>query len=207
MGIGPQRPNQVRLGGGPPHPGFRLQIGDLLASAAATLARLHALGVALPPSNRLARARSQVEGLLREADTHGPLNVDAAWFGELLRTMLEHHLIVRCIDASDPREVELVGAILSGGDTPAEDRRTHARDTQLELVVATMLRLAGVVGVHLGEPDLRIPAGSETLGIAVKRISSRKQLSKRLKKAVRQIRSQDQRGLVVVGLDALGRVR
>ena len=186
--------------------GLNIAIGDLLTGARFAVARLRELGVAIPPGNRLDRARAKVDRLLREAqegEEGGEVVVDTVRFGEMLRTLLEHYLIVRSIDEDDPREVQHVASILSGSDAPVDDASSRSRDAQFELLVATVLRLGGVVGVHLGEPDLRIPAGAETLGVAVKRLSSAKQLTKRVKKAVAQIRGQGQRGLVVVGLDAL----
>ena len=183
--------------------GIQLRIGDLLSAADLTLDRLCTLGVPIASDNRLARARRTVLKLSERADNEEDVRVDPIVFAELHRTMLEQFLIVRAIDPRRPEEVQHVAHLLSGSDDPATDTDTRHRDAQFELMIAALLRFGGIVGVHLGEPDIRIPAGAEFLGIAVKRISSPKKLEKRMKQAARQIQRQSQRGLVVLGLDSV----
>jgi hypothetical protein len=170
--------------------------------------RLAHAGIRLPPRHRLQRAEETIRELLASNAVRRDraVQVSRTQLGEMLRTILEQFFIVRAL-ASDPSVVtpELqhrLKAILSGGDAPGDDRRTAARDVQFELVIAALLRLAGVRGVHWAEPDLRIPAGDQDLCLAVKRISSTRQFERRVKGAIKQIRRQKGMGLIVLGLDA-----
>jgi hypothetical protein len=182
----------------------RWRVRHLLVAADVTLARLKELGVAPPPDNRLARARRLVHRVVSAPDEAGALSgSERERFAAAAHTIFELFFIVRVMDAADTLAPERLAVTLGGRDTPGEDSTTLARDAQFELLAAALLRLGGIRGVHLGEPDVRIPAGQATLGVAVKRISSPKQLRKRVRKAINQIREQEQPGgLVVLGLDS-----
>lgn len=182
----------------------RWTMAHLLTAADVTLARLKELGVAPPPDNRLARARRLVHRVISAPHEAGaPSGSERERFAAAAHTIFELFFIVRAMDAADTLAPERLAVTLGGRDTPDEDSTTTARDAQFELLAAALLRLGGIRGVRLGEPDVRIPAGQATFGVAVKRLSSTKQLRKRVRKAIDQIREQQQPGgLVVLGLDS-----
>ncbi len=65
------------------------------------------------------------------------------------------------------------------------------------------MRHAGIQGVRLDEPDWRIVAGDREIGIAAKRVSSTKNYTKLIRKAISQIRAQGSPGVIVLNFDAL----
>jgi hypothetical protein len=162
-----------------------------LASADETRGRLRTLGVALPPGNRLDRAERIVAsgiGGTREIAAH--------------RTLLEHYFITTAVRRAGPTLTKNLAWLLSGADEPSADSSTTPRDMQFELFVASVLAHGGVRGIRLGEPDLRIQAGDQEIGVAVKRLTSARKMTTRVREAIRQIRRQDMTGLIVVNLDA-----
>ena len=200
-------PDQVRFD-------VPIRFGDVLHAGRLAIARLAQLGVATPPDHRLARAVRHVERAFAYADRDGSFVTDAVRFSEALRTMLYQYVVGRSISASDDAALALLARTLDGRDTPDQDLaarnggRTAARDAEFELMSAALLQLGGVVGVKLGEPDLRIRAGDDEIGVAVKCIWNSDQLEKRVTKAIRQVRRHtNSGGVIVLGLDVpmLGR--
>lgn len=76
-----------------------------------------------------------------------------------------------------------------------------ARDVQFELFVAAALIHGGIRAIRLAEPDLRIQAGDQQLGIAVKRVASERQAMRRLGEATQQLRRAGFSGFIVINLD------
>lgn len=177
-------------------------ISHLAVATDFTMRAMEAIGVSVPPGCRLSRAQSLILRLARESDAGREIFVDREAFADAVRTMIELFIVLRASDASDQLLPQRLATAMGGTDIAAQDSNTAPRDAQFELFVAALLRLSGIQGVHLGEPDVRVPAGRETLGISVKRLTSTKQLTKRLRKAVDQIQKQGQRGMVVLNLDA-----
>ncbi len=96
----------------------------------------------------------------------------------------------------------LLPSILSGSLLPSSDARTRARDLQFELWLAAQLIQAGFE-VTLEEPDIVFVLSGQNYGIAAKRISSATQISKRVRKAVKQLQHARLRGLVALSFDRL----
>jgi hypothetical protein len=92
--------------------------------------------------------------------------------------------------------------MLSGADTDEEDKNPLARNTQFELYVGATLAMGGVQ-TRLAEPDLRIYYCGKEIGIAAKRVRSVKQLIKRAKDAVNQIKASGLPGIVALNVDVL----
>jgi hypothetical protein len=63
------------------------------------------------------------------------------------------------------------------------------------------LLLMGGTTVRIAEPDLRFQYGTEEVGIAAKRLSSPKQLLKRVLAAAKQIERNGDRGFIAVNVD------
>jgi hypothetical protein len=126
---------------------------------------------------------------------------------EAQRTLIEQYFITTALRRAGPKLVERLAWLLSGSDTPDEDRHTTPRDVQFELFVAGVLVHGGVLDVSLGEPDLRIRAGNQFLGVAVKRLSSNRQMTRRLSEAVQQLRRAGLQGFIVMNLDSFASSR
>jgi hypothetical protein len=87
-----------------------------------------------------------------------------------------------------------------GTDLPELDKDPEPRNTQFELL-ALALFVAGGAAVTIGEPDIRLVYGTENVGVAVKRLSSKRQLAQRLIDGVSQIDRAGGRGFITINLD------
>ena len=181
---------------------LRLLTGrDTIASADVTLRHLRQLGIRVPNPNRISQARDYLLHLGNQAEVAGAAVGDYEMVGEAFRTLVESFFIVRAADPGDPTQRDSLPRLLEGAETPGRDANPKARSTQFELFVYSLLRLGGVSGVSMGEPDIRIQACTEFLGLAVKRLTSPAALEKRVKEAAGQIRDSGASGLIVLGLD------
>lgn len=185
-----------------------IRLGDVVFAGHRALTRLTDLRVAAPHGHRLSRAVRHLEWCFAEAERRGAVETDRVRFSEAARTVLYQYVVGRTVTAGDTAALALIPRTLDGHDTPAEDAaarsgaRTAARDTEFELFAHALLRLAGVVGVVCGEPDLRVAAGDTTVGVAVKCIWNPDQLRRRVGKAIKQIRRHTEGGgVVVLGFD------
>lgn len=160
-----------------------------------------------PRGNRLLKAQALIRdvnaGAIRvDKDDDAALErlTDAQW------TILEQYMIARAIGKRgrvlSPVELFKLESMLSGADTENEDRNPLARNTQFELYVAANLVMGGV-STRLAEPDLRFDYNGLEVGLAAKRVRSSKQLVKRAKDAVRQIRNSGIPGFVALNVDVL----
>jgi len=169
-----------------------------------TLERLRTLEVRLPPDNRLTRAGKSLKIAAGVPWDELSEPMQATVF-EATRTVLEQHLIVRAMLASGHDVRERLRWLLKGADLPGQTEETTPRDVQFELVVGALLIMGGIQGVRPSEPDWRIRAGEREVGVAAKRISSRKNMTKTFRDAIGQLRRQDLSGLVIVNLDQIAR--
>ncbi len=180
----------------------------LLAQAQVVLKRLSKLGVALPPSNRVARAIKIVQ-----ASNDGSIDIEAAdsetqaRILEAFRTLFEAFMIVYTA-TERPRQVnafpnDRLRYLLRGADTPAEDSNPQPRNTQFELVVGAVLVLGGA-DVRPEEPDYLMLYHGDNVGVAAKRLTSLKPeaIRGRIREAARQIRNANTRGFVALNLDS-----
>ena len=173
---------------------------DLGAQALSSLAS-HGL---LPPRGRLHRAVALVQRI------HGQSTVPTRPGLEELReaywTILEQYLISRLLlEPDEPTDDQLrtmLRFIQKGTPGPAGEKNTRPRDTQFELFVAAMLALGGAK-VRLDEPDLRLIHGSDSVGIAAKRVTGRRNLLHRVRHACAQIKRTGAPGFVAVNVDQL----
>jgi len=190
-------PRQLLL---PPDAGWTLD--QVVAAGCFVQERLREWGVRVPCENRLERASRLVAeaSIVPWADIPKRVQLQVA---EAARTVIEQYLIVYAIDAPGDRLRERLRWLLTGGEYAAADARTTPYDVQFELFVGAALVYAGIRGVHLEEPDWRIPAGESEIALAAKRISSRKSLTKRVRKAIAQIRRYELPGLILLNVDSL----
>ncbi len=163
---------------------------------------LRDFGLRVPVENRTRRAADVVE---RASQT--PWDELAVEFrrdlSEAARTVMEQYLIVRAIAEPNDALKERLWWLLKGPLRPGRKDASQPYDVQFELFAGAALMHAGIQGVQLDEPDWRIAAGDREVGIAVKRVSSRKNYAKLVHKAVSQIRNQGCPGVIVMNFDAL----
>jgi hypothetical protein len=174
-----------------------------LNAAQIARARLSRYGVRINPSCRLARAQRIVQSSLQYADTE-PLAYDVAQrLVEAHRTIIEWYLITATLGEVAAFSLDALNIAMGGADVPDADADSRPRDLQFELLVGSLVHHAGITGVSLGEPDIRIQAGARTLGIAAKRLTSSAQLSKRVRKATDQIARLGDYGVIAINVDRL----
>jgi hypothetical protein len=82
------------------------------------------------------------------------------------------------------------------------DRTIIARNTQFELFVGAWLA-AGGVEVRLAEPDLVILFNNEWVGVAAKRVRSRRKVVRRTERAIKQVEARTRIGMVALNVDHL----
>lgn len=167
-----------------------------------TLERLRALGVRVPADNRLERACHYLAAAM-QVPVGAMTGEEHALVGESVHTIFEQYLIVRAMTRAGHEVQDRLRRLLEGGDLPGMSSHTEPRDTQFELAVGALLWMGGVKGVRFGEPDWRIQAGPSEIGIAVKRLSSRRNRFKRVRDAVDQIHQQAIPGVVILSLDGI----
>ncbi len=176
----------------------------ILAAADFAISRLAALGIKLPPGSRFQLMRSAVD----KAHNHiGPFPSSDV-LSEATRSIFELYLISRCLTAdgcplSDTLDTT-IRKILEGPALPQDEteRNSAARNFQFELFVGAWLK-AGGVEVRMAEPDLQMMFLGQPIGVAAKRVTSRKQLVRRVKDAVEQIEASGMDGLIAINVDPL----
>ena len=90
--------------------------------------------------------------------------------------------------------------LVSGHQDPALDRASaRGRDREFEWYIAAILRRGGL-HVALAEPDLLVRMGGEIRAIAAKRLTSRRQLQRNIKKASAQIAGAGYQGYIFLEL-------
>jgi hypothetical protein len=171
--------------------------------------KLPSLGVTVPAGSRLQLARKLITAVdhrrirVRADDAKILRRVEDAQ-----RTLTEYYIITRALvnrpNRVTPAVREKLNVMLGGAESPMDDRRSLARDTQFEMYVFAQLLMGGT-DVRIGEPDMQFHYGTETVGLAAKRLSSPKQLERRVLDAADQIEKEGgdrpNRGFVAANLD------
>lgn len=183
--------------------GFAWTADDALVRADAVLATLQRAGMRIPAANRIALAKKTI---LATRDPHVRIGVGdpyVQYVVEAHRSVLEAHAICAAMDPRRPAPAEKLCALLEGGEIPEDDRNPWARNTQFELLVAAIMRLAGFASVSMSEPDIRIDSTAGSFGIAAKRLRSAKhwKWQQHVTKATRQLRHQKLQGFLAFNLD------
>jgi hypothetical protein len=186
-----------------PSPG-RAGTSSIIQSGKYALARFNELGIPFPTPNRLQRAVEAVEELQSATDT----TLDLPRFRGATRTIYDSYYIARASASAagriDPESRNQLARMLSGPDLVMEEdeNSSRARNVQFELLLGAWFTCGGAA-VRIAEPDLRVIVGGEELGIAAKRIRSRRQIRKRIHKAVAQVLRGPGRGFPALCVDAL----
>lgn len=172
-----------------------------IAAADWTLRRLEELGVRIPPGNRLVQARR----LLAEVNSGKPPLTPSdervlKRVAEAQRTVTEQYIIARAVRQAGSPTSQKLEEMLGGPEVEEHEKNPIARNTQFELYVTAMLAMGGAT-VTLAEPDALMLFDSEEVGVAAKRLSSPKQLRRRLEEGVKQIERSHRRGFVAMNVD------
>jgi hypothetical protein len=96
----------------------------------------------------------------------------------------------------------LLQPLFDGAILPSSDANTLARDRQFELYLAALFAHSGF-NIELKEPDLMFEHEGTHYGIAAKRISSARQIKKRVLEARSQLSKAGLRGLIALSVDRL----
>jgi hypothetical protein len=181
--------------------GREWNLAQALRIAVAAERTLVALGVRLPPENRLARSRR----LLAEFASR-PLDPASVGFRELIvaqQNAIETFLIARTFQEVGRSDAAgLLRPLLRGKVDLREDASGAARNYQFELSLLALCDLGGMAGMF-AEPDIVIRDPFGDVGIAAKRVASEGAVRERVKEAVSQIRRATPRGLVALNVDQL----
>lgn len=177
---------------------------DALGRADLVLARLAAAGVTVQADNRIAQAARTIRDAKHQGSSLS--TGDAARFHVLTeahRTILETYAISCALDVDAAGMVDKLGWLLKGSGDPRYDSNPTARNTQFELVVAAVLRLAGIPLIRIAEPDIQIDGPGGSFGLAVKRVTSKRKKTwqTRVTEASRQLRRQGLNGFLAFNLD------
>jgi hypothetical protein len=163
---------------------------------------LRDFGLRIPADNRMNRAAQVVQ--VATQTTWEEMSLEYRQdLSQAARTILEQYLIVRAIHDPNDALKERLRWLLKGSVRPRRKDQTQPYDVQFELFAGAALTHAGIQGVRLDEPDWRVEAGDREIGIAAKRVSSRKNYTKLVHKAISQIRGQGCPGVIVLNFDEL----
>jgi hypothetical protein len=166
---------------------------------------LEQFGITLHPQSRV----SLFERRLRRLGERGidqairDHNFDWTEFTEGNRDVMELSFILEKLMPLFPDEMKsALKGIISGAPLPSGDANTVARDIQFQLYVTARLAHSGFP-LKLHEPDLVFAYEGSEYGIAAKRISSAKQLKRRIKEAVNQLEKAGLKGFIALSLDRM----
>ena len=177
-----------------------------IAAANFALRRFRECGIAIPPGSRLPEARACISRN-RERGAVQPAQyvLLSEQILEAHRSIMELYLVACALDGRTDSFATVVPAALGGSLLARHDSTSAGRNFQFEVFTAAVLRLAGIGGVTLAEPDIRIAAGDTHVGIAAKRIRSfaGRKREQHLHKAVEQLRLQGLGGYVFLNLDSV----
>jgi len=172
---------------------------SLSEAAVYVLEQFERFNVAIPPSSRFKRMYDVVcnpDGTSRGYIAHGSLDFETA--REALRdiSQLEFFFAQIAGDSQQDRYTPIIKRFVGDSVLPQDDtQNSHGRDAQAEAFAFAVCRNACMNPVF-AEPDVVCTVAERGVGIAVKRIKSCSQLSKRLKEASKQIETAELPGVI-----------
>jgi hypothetical protein len=177
-----------------------------IAAADFSLRRFRECAIPVPAGSRLPVARAYIRSNRGRGIIQPTLQVALSeQILEAHRSVMEFYLVACALEGRTDSLATVVPRALGGSALARHDSTSASRNFQFELLTAALLRLAGIRGVTLAEPDIRIAAGSTYLGIAAKRIRSlaERKREHHLRKAIDQLRLQGLPGYVFLNLDSV----
>lgn len=175
-----------------------------LALVESVLAHAMSLQIKIHPQSRICRFEQQFRHFGSSRMTElVESGFDWDSFTEGNRDVTEIAFICEKLKQSFPTELTAVlKTLFDGAILPSSDSNTLARDRQFELYMAALFTHSGFK-VELIEPDLKFEHDGIYYGIAAKRISSARQIEKRIKEARLQLSKAGLRGLIALSVDRL----
>lgn len=178
------------------------QSRSILDSAIASLA---AKGLSVPRRSRIQMARAALDDQRMMAALTRPGSRARRIVAEVQRISVEWWMISQSVPERtqmSPRLHALVQRAYGGELDPmtGSDRTARARDAQFELWLAAWLAMGGCEAA-IAEPDIRTDVAGRDIGIAAKRVRSRRKIMARIEKAASQVKKHAQSGMIVVQLD------
>lgn len=175
--------------------------GHLVRLIDYAITKLSGLGIQCGPHTRIAKARAALIAFQRQpARSH-----DGVVVAEAVRTAIEFHFIARTFGGTtldgQPALRQILNQSLTGALDPRGETNPIARNSQFELAAGSFLS-AGGFPIAIAEPDLIAIIGGEEIGVAAKRVTSRRKIISRVKAAVEQIEKTDRRGIVALNVDS-----
>lgn len=169
-------------------------IGEYVAEADKTIELLERVD-RVPPGCRIRNYRQAVADYA--AGRVDPASREAQVVYRALAELSSLSVIARALAVGSPsQEVRrLLRSVISGQDLPDDETKTGPRDNQHHLYIAAVLRNSGME-VQFAEPDLLVRVDGRHVGIAAKRITSAKQIDRRISDGQRQLRRAKKRGIV-----------
>ena len=166
------------------------------AALIAALDRIRARRIDVPPDCRLAQHLVALEWL--EGREYLPLNIDDRYAIQAVHDLTQLVPIFdEIMDELAPKQVRL----LLGGDYFPEmpSGRTPTRDFEFEWFMAALAKRAGF-SITLAEPDVIVEGRSFAFSIAAKRLSSIRQLRKRVRQATLQLQAAACDGIIALDI-------
>lgn len=172
-----------------------------IAAANHVIRRLTHFGLTVSPSSRIFSAIRDLERTekFNVSLGHGDPQTERL-IAEATRTIAEQYAIVRDLQPPDDVVRERLRKMLGGKPVPIEGEHDPARDVQAELFAAVLL-FGAEFFVRTDEPDLILGFAGKEIPVAVKRITSATNFSKRMRKARDQLRRSGVPGYIVVSAD------
>ena len=162
------------------------------------------LNIKIHPQSRISQFEQQFKRFgSSEFSDLGGSKFDWNTFTEGNRDATEIAFICEKLIQLFPKELgALLQPLFDGANLPSSDANTLARDRQFELYLAALFAHSGF-NIKLEEPDLMFEHEGTHYGIAAKRISSAKQIKKRVQEARSQLSKAGLRGLIALSVDRL----
>lgn len=185
--------------------GISLGFDETLRRVEGLKTALDQFGITIHPQSRVSLFEQRLRrlggrGIDQAVRDH---NFDWTEFTEGNRDVIEISFICEKLMPLFPDEMKSgLKAVISGAPLPSGDANTVARDIQFQLYVTARLAHSGFP-LKLHEPDLVFAYEGSEYGIAAKRISSAKQLKKRIKEAVYQLEKAGIKGFIALSLDRM----
>jgi hypothetical protein len=165
---------------------------------------LATLNLAIHPQSRLGLFEDQLTEFVRPG--YNPFrdgNFDWLAFTEGYRDCAELYFIVETLGKSYSEKLRLeLTRAFHGARLPSSDKRTEARNIQFQLYLTAWLKHSGFEA-YLEEPDIQFSHDGICYGIAAKRLSSPRQVEKRVREAVHQLERLQLKGFVALSVERL----
>ena len=157
--------------------------------------KLHDLGIVLITISNFCMIR-----VVSNTRVHQPEDIDFEIAIESLRDINQLSFIINHLDMDQNTIAhQKLRRALKDSALPQKDvKQSTGRDTQFELYIAAICTKALLVPIDFAEPDLLVYLDEQQFGIAAKRLKSRDNLEKNIRKAGNQIKKAGIPGIIAI---------